>query len=264
MNPCSLILAIIVVASPAVLAAQAPGRWPPDSLINLKVIPKNTPVMQVIGMMRNFAGALGVRCQFCHVGQEGQPLAQFDFAKDEKRTKLVARQMMRMVEEINRRLDTLPHDPAHDHAAPSPPAAAAVRTPLVTCATCHRGVSRPLPLATLMEQTAASAGADSAVRMYRALRQRYYGRDAYDFGELSLNSAAFRLGRAGKYAEAFAMLRLNEELFPNSSEMSVFRGNIILMQGDTNGAAEAFREAVRRDTTNNEARGRLRQIGRQP
>lgn len=94
--------------APAALAPQAPGRWPPDSLINVKIVPKNTPVMQVVGMMRNVAGALGVRCQFCHVGQEGMPLAQFDFAKDEKRTKLTARQMMRMVEEINRRLDTLP------------------------------------------------------------------------------------------------------------------------------------------------------------
>jgi len=36
------------------------------------------------------------------------PLERFDFAKDEKRTKLVARQMMLMVQEINRRLDTLP------------------------------------------------------------------------------------------------------------------------------------------------------------
>src|SRR4051794_32657384 len=91
-------LAALVVGSS--LSAQAPGHWPPDSLINVKVIPKSTPVMQVVGMMRNFAGGLGVRCQFCHVGQEGMPLAQFDFAKDEKRTKLVARQMMRMVEEI--------------------------------------------------------------------------------------------------------------------------------------------------------------------
>lgn len=257
MNPRFIILATFLVAAPAGLAAQAPGRWPPDSLINLKVIPKNTPVMQVIGMMRNVAGALGVRCQFCHVGREGQPLAQFDFAKDEKRTKLVARQMMRMVEEINRRLDTLPHDSTHEHDA-----SAGTRTPLVTCATCHRGVSRPLPLATLMEQTATSAGADSAIRMYRALRERYYGRDAYDFGEPSLNIAAFRLGRASKYAEAFALLRLNEELFPNSSGMAVFRGNISLMQGDTNAAAAAFREAIRRDSTNDEARGRLRQIGR--
>src|SRR5262245_66523116 len=103
-----LLLALMLCASG--ISAQAPGRFPPDSLVNVKVIPKNTPVIQVVGMMRNFTFALGVRCQFCHMGEEGMPLAQFDFVKDEKRTKLVARQMMRMVEEINRRVDTLPHE----------------------------------------------------------------------------------------------------------------------------------------------------------
>jgi len=240
------------VALTATLSAQAPGRWPPDSLINTKVIPRNTPVMQVVGTMRNITGALGVRCQFCHVGEEGMPLERFDFAKDEKRTKLIARQMMRMVEDINRRLDTLPE---HDHAAPRLE---------VTCATCHRGVPRPMPLAALIEATAASAGADSATRLYRALRERYYGRDAYDFGEPSLNIAAFRLGRAGKFDQAFALLRLNEELFPNSSAMYVFRGNVTLMRGDTTAAAAAFREAVRRDPANEEAKGRLRAIRREP
>ena len=39
--------------------AQAPGKWPPDSLINTKVIPKTTPPIQVVGTMRNFAGDLG-------------------------------------------------------------------------------------------------------------------------------------------------------------------------------------------------------------
>jgi photosynthetic reaction center cytochrome c subunit len=232
------------------LRAQAPGRWPPDSLVNTKVIPHSTPVIQVIGMMRNFAGALGVRCQFCHVGEEGIPLERFDFAKDEKRTKLVARQMMRMVEEINRRLDTLPGRP----------------TPglQVTCATCHRGVSRPVPLATIVADAAQAAGADSAIREYRALRARYYGRDAYDFSEFSLNSAAFRLGRAGRFDDALALLKLNEELYPGSSGMYVFRGNVYLMRGDTAAAAGAFREAIRRDTTNAEARGRLRDIGQWP
>lgn len=86
------------------LAAQAPGRWPPDSLVNTKVIPRTTPVIQVIGTMRNIAGGLGVRCQYCHVGEEGMTLEQFDFASDEKRTKLIARQMMHMVQEINRRM----------------------------------------------------------------------------------------------------------------------------------------------------------------
>ena len=121
-----------------------------------------------------------------------------------------------------------------------------------------------MPLFTLLVTTAQSAGADSAVRAYRALRQRYYGRDAYDFGEPALNIAAFRLGQANRFEEAFALLRLNEEFYPRSSGMYVFRGNINLMRGDTAAAEAAFREALRRDSTNNEARGRLRAIGRQP
>jgi hypothetical protein len=232
------------------LGAQAPGKWPPDSLLNLKVFPKSTPVMDLVGTMRNFAGGLGVRCQFCHVGEEGKPLGTFDFASDEKRTKKVAREMIRMVQEINRRLDTLP-ERKQDGLQ-------------VSCITCHRGVSRPVPLFTIMVDAATAAGADSAVRAYRALRQEYHGRDAYDFGESSLNIAAFRLGRAGKFEEAFALLRLNEELFPGSSGMYVFRGNVSLMRGDTVAAAGAYREAIRRDSTNSEARGRLRNIGQPP
>jgi len=60
------------------------------------------------------------------------------------------------------------------------------------------------------------------------------------------------------------LLRLNEDLFPGSTGMSVFRGNIQLMKGDTAAAAAEFREAIRRDSTNVEARGRLRSIGRAP
>jgi len=134
----------------------------------------------------------------------------------------------------------------------------------VTCSTGHRGASRPVPLANLIAETATAAGADSAVRTYRALRERYYGRDAYDFGEGSLNTAAFRLGSAKKFDEAFAMLKLNEELFPGSSGMYVFRGNINLMKADTAAAEAAFREAVRRDPANLEAKGRLQAIGKQP
>lgn len=242
--------ALLSVAGATALTAQAPGRWPPDSLINTQVIARNTPVVQVVGMMRNIAGGLGVRCPFCHVGQEGMPLAQFDFASDQKRTKLVARQMMRMVQEINRRLDTIPDRPASAVA--------------VTCTTCHRGINRPVPLSQTLVDIATAAGADSAIRAYRSLRERYYGGDSYDFRESALSIAAFRLGRSGKFAEAVALLDLNEQLYPGSSAMSVFRGNITLMRGDTTAAADAYREALRRDATNDEARGRLRDIGRTP
>ena len=240
--------AVVLLAGSA--SAQAPGKFPPDSLINTKVIPHATPVTEVLGIMRNFTSDLGVRCNFCHVGKEGAPIASYDFASDDKRPKQVARQMMLMLAEVNRRVDTLP-------GRKSPGL-------MATCATCHRGVSRPVPLYTLVGDLASASGADSAIRTYHALRDRYYGRDSYDFGEPSLNTAAFRLARAGKFDEALALLKLNEEYFPKSSGLYVFRGNVLLMRADTNGAAAAFQEAVRRDSTNNEARGRLRAIGRQP
>jgi hypothetical protein len=238
------------LAMPVMCTAQAGAKFPPDTLTNVKVIPHSTPVINLIGTMRNFTSYLGVRCQYCHVGTEGQPLNQFDFVTDEKRTKVVAREMMLMVQEINRRLDTLP-------------AGAGARLQ-VTCNTCHRGTTRPVPLATLIAEAGTAGGADSAVKAYRGLRERYYGRDAYDFGEGSLNTAAFRLGGAKKFDEAFAVLKLNEELYPNSSGMSVFKGNISLMKADTAAAEAAFREAVKRDPSNQEAKGRLQAIGKQP
>lgn len=57
---------------------------------------------------------------------------------------------------------------------------------------------------------------------------------------------------------------MNEGFFPGSSSISVFRGNILLMKGDTSGAVGAFREAVQRDSTNGEARGRLKDLGQTP
>ena len=244
------IVGLALQLSPATFGAQASGHWPPDSLVNVKVLPRTMPVLQVVGQMRNFTSDLGVRCVFCHVGSEDLSLEQYDLPSDEKRTKLVARQMMLMVQEINRRVDSLPgHSPASIQ---------------VTCATCHRGVSRPAPLSTVLAEIATEAGADSAVRAYKALRNRYYGRAAYDFAEGSLNTAAFRLGRANKFEAAFALLRLNEGLYPMSSGMSVFYGNINLMRGDTAAAEAAYREAVRRDSTNGEAIGRLKTIGRKP
>ena len=239
-----------VTASATSLSAQAAGKFPPDSLVNVQVFPKTTSVIQVVGQMRNVAIGLGVRCQFCHIGEEGQPLGQFDFVSDQKRTKLIARQMMRMAEEINHRLDTLPQ-------RATPPIQ-------VGCATCHRGISRPVPLFTVVADAAVAVNADSALRAYRSLRQRYYGKDAYDFSEPSLNIAAFRVGRANKVDDALSILKFNEDMFPNSSAMYVFRGNILLMKPDTAAAAGAFRKAVQLDSTNAEARGRLRDLGQRP
>ncbi len=93
MRPAIVVLCCVATAA----GAQAPGKWPPDSLINTHVFPRNTPVVQVWGQMRNIAFGLSVQCTFCHVGDEGAPLAQVDFASDQKRTKRVARRASRHV-----------------------------------------------------------------------------------------------------------------------------------------------------------------------
>jgi hypothetical protein len=63
------------------LHAAAQRRFEPDTLRNIKVLPSTMTPREVVGVMRGFAAALGVRCDYCHVGQEGRPL---DFPSDDR------------------------------------------------------------------------------------------------------------------------------------------------------------------------------------
>lgn len=240
-------VALLLAAAPA----RAQGRFPPDSLVNLKFFPATMPVRDLINQMRFFTGALGVRCQYCHVGQEGQPLDSFNFRSDDKRTKLTARVMLEMVKAINtQNLSQIPQRP--------------VPNVEVTCMTCHRGVARPEPLDQLMTETITTAGADSAVRMYRALRDRYYGRAAYDFGEQSLNGVAQGLSQQHRYDDALRILTLNGEFFPASAQVITLTGDAQLGKGDTAGAVASYRAALQRDPRAFGAQRALRQLGQQP
>src|SRR5690349_10843959 len=89
---------LIFVVGPT---AKAQGRFPPDSFTNLKVLPKSIPPRELVTMMIGFTRALGVRCTFCHVGEENLPLEKYDFPNDEKPTKRKAREMLKMVAAIN-------------------------------------------------------------------------------------------------------------------------------------------------------------------
>lgn len=239
--------AAALVFLPLPLLAQ--GRFPPDSLVNVKVFPKTMPVREVINTMRGFTGALGVRCDFCHVDtHQGEGLAAFNFPSDSLRTKRTARLMMLMVQRIND--STLANIPER----PTPNVA-------VTCMTCHRGVSRPMPLDQLIGQDLAAGGVDSATAAYRALRQQYYGRASYDFGEMTLVGVAFPLIEQHKGDDALAMLRLNLEFFPNSAPTLAVMGDAYLSKADTSDAIQMYRQALAKDPEAREAQMRLRQLG---
>jgi len=241
MRTCVVVLTLSFTAGP--LAAQ----FPPDSLVNLKVLPKDMAVREVINTMRGFTEALGVRCQYCHVGDEGDPLSEFDFVSDEMPAKGKAREMLKMVGAINR--DWLADLPRRT-------------TPNVEvrCVTCHRGQARPILMADLLLQTVDSAGADAAVARYRALREGFYGGDTYDFRAEPVNAAAATLLRGGRGNEAAALLALNADFYPDDPQAVALTGRVALARGDTAAAIRALERAAALAPENPQIRRLLTQL----
>lgn len=130
----TLAVALVALQPPQGPPAPQPPRWQPPDPTNLQVFPKDIPKPALIQAMRGFTQALGVRCEFCHVG-EGNDLSTFDFASDDRRQKRNARLMLGMTTDLNSKY-------LADIPEPRPDA-----TPAVACYTCHRGQTRPLTAA---------------------------------------------------------------------------------------------------------------------
>ena len=96
---------------------------------NLKVFPKDIGRADLLSNMKFFSQSLGVRCSYCHVGEEGKPLSTFDVASDAKEKKQTARKMLAMAHRINSQDFDQAEDPGRLK---------------VTCYTCHRGSTKPL------------------------------------------------------------------------------------------------------------------------
>lgn len=95
---------------------------------NLQVLPQNTDLRKV---MRQFAGDLGVECEFCHAAPDPVTHRE-DRASDANPMKDVARYMIRMTDDLNDKyLAQLPKAPNVDPDAK------------IDCGTCHRGHSKP-------------------------------------------------------------------------------------------------------------------------
>ena len=241
-----------IPAAIVVLAAHsAQAQFPPQKLQNLKVFPKDIPVRTLIDTMASFTRALGVRCPYCHVGNEGEPLSTFDFASDEKQTKNKARDMLRMVGAINT-----------EHLTKLPDR----RTPAinVACMTCHRGVAEPRPIQQIVLSAYDAAGADSAESAYRALRTRYYGRAAYDFGDVPLADVGAALRARGKTADALRFYVLNTELTPTSWFAFRQAAEAQLAAGDTASAIRSFQRVLGINPNDRQAKGILDKLGAKP
>src|SRR5438045_2302517 len=91
---------------------------------NIKIL-NGMPASQLIPVMNYFATSMGRRCNFCHVNNNGQ----WDYTADTKPEKNTAREMIKMVLDINK---------------------TNFKGQLqVSCYTCHRGRNQPQSIPTL-------------------------------------------------------------------------------------------------------------------
>jgi photosynthetic reaction center cytochrome c subunit len=179
------------------LAALPAGSQVPDKFTNLQYFPKTISRQDLLGNMRGFSFSLGVRCQFCHAGKDGNKLDQMDFASDEKDTKKIARAMLRMVDAINQEYIA-------KMGRTSP-----IR---VECVTCHHQLSIPKTMNALLAETIDKKDIQAAIVLYRDLRKIGLGSGQYDFGETSLNILTESLLKQNKGKEAVAIMELNVEV----------------------------------------------------
>ncbi len=104
---------------------------------NIQVL-QGLPQAQLIPVMNFISSSLGVRCMFCHINKEGK----WDFASDEKPEKNTAREMIKMVQNVNKTTFRGNNE--------------------VSCWTCHRGRSHPMNVPPLPLETSTPAPAPSA------------------------------------------------------------------------------------------------------
>jgi photosynthetic reaction center cytochrome c subunit len=97
---------------------------------NIQVL-TTLPAIDLFPAMQFMAASLGVSCEYCHVTDD---TGRWPMEKDDKAPKRTARDMLRMVQQIN--------------------AASFGGTARVTCATCHHGSARPMALPPLFDAAA--------------------------------------------------------------------------------------------------------------
>ena len=258
-----VVLAAALLFSAVPLAQRGRGAAAPT---NLQVLPKDTPQQDVVALMQTFAQALGVQCVYCHVQGAAEPPPDLDdapppppagrgrgrgqgpppmnYAADERPQKATARVMLKLVNDINATLRARVAKPSSDLVT-------------VQCATCHRGVTNPQQLSDILSQAMLTKGEGAAVGIYRDLRQRYQGTQAYDFREPVLLTLAQQSLAGGKPDDAIAWARLNIEIYPTSVGSYLALADAHTRKRDRSAAIGDLEKALELDPANGQARSQI-------
>ena len=197
-----------------------------------------TPPVDIMPLMQEIVQGLGVQCEYCHSAPRGSGLAE--------PKKDIARQMIAMTRDLNARVQTATGKPATE-------------TVPVKCVTCHRGVPIPRQLSEIVLRTLREKGVTAAADQYRDLRQHFYGRAAYDFGEDTLVGVAQPLA-SSRPDDAIGLLKLNLEFYPQSAKTYAAIGFAYTRKYDDPTAITYYEKAVELDPSNGVNRGQLEQL----
>ena len=230
----------------AALLASAAVAEIPDTFTNLEVFPKDIGKRKLLGAMRDFSTALGVRCTYCHVQKTPGDFDSIDWASDTLEPKKVARGMLEMVQSINGQLL---------------PAATGERDATVRCITCHRGLENPRTLNLVILDTIEKEGVETGLARYRELKASYYGAGSYDFGPGTLANVAETLAQArGDMDGAVKVLDLAIEMHPSDAPTYLMKSQLLIFNGDKDGALAAARKVLELDPGNEQAAKIIAQI----
>jgi tetratricopeptide (TPR) repeat protein len=234
-----------MVFSAVLVRAQDTWTWP-EKPRNLQVLPKDWPGTRLRPVMFGFTRALGVRCSYCHKGEEGKPLSTYDFASDDNPNKNRAREMLRMLNDIEEHLKKI--EPSGDKRVN------------MWCHTCHHGRPRPMALDEELGEQYRKKGLAAALDVYGDLRKKYYGRGAFDFGEGSLNVFGYSLLENNDAAGAIQVFKLNADMFSDSANVWDSLAEGYLKAGDMRKAQENYEKALKLDPANQSAKEALKSI----
>jgi tetratricopeptide (TPR) repeat protein len=201
-------------------------------------VAQTPPAGNPVPNMQAIAQGLGVNCQYCHVAARGSG------APEPKKD--IGRRMIAMTGDLNAKIQEITGKPASE----------ATR---IQCVTCHRGVPIPKQLNEVILQTLNESGAAAAVAQYRDLRNQFYGRQSYDFGEETLLTVA-QLVTQRKPDDAIALLKLNLEFYPKSSRGLSALAYAYTRNLDDASAIATLEKALELDPDNAVVKGQLEQL----
>ncbi|HAY33811.1 MAG TPA: hypothetical protein DCY06_06705 [Bacteroidetes bacterium] len=116
-----------------------------------------------------------------------------------------------------------------------------------------------ISIAESLMQTILNSGIEAALTQYHELKSN--NADEYNFKESELNKLGYQLLQAGKNSEGVEILKLNAEVFPNSSNVYDSLGEAYMYTGNNELAVLNYKKSLELNPGNDNARKMLETLG---